>query len=212
MYTENIRFGELLVHLMQQGSETCGVSVPESVFQAVSDERRISFVITTVILLEAVFWSLIIFYMVAIDYLNIFYLQRYAIPRNQTYPTRQSIVDCVVDVVIGHCVVRPVLLFFAYPYISNYVSFSFSDFPSGFTFIWQFLLCMQIDDCLFYWLHRLFHVGWLYKYVHKKHHNFKHTIPIAVEWAHPAEDIIVNTFPTVVSYYVYLYIFYFLLT
>jgi hypothetical protein len=40
---------------------------------------------------------------------------------------------------------------------------------------------MQIDDCLFYWSHRLMHHRLLYKHIHKQHHQFRHCVALAVE-------------------------------
>ena len=48
----------------------------------------------------------------------------------------------------------------------------------------------QVDDALFYWSHRAMHESrWLYKHVHRQHHQFVHTVGLAVEYAHPAEDL-----------------------
>jgi sterol desaturase/sphingolipid hydroxylase (fatty acid hydroxylase superfamily) len=40
-------------------------------------------------------------------------------------------------------------------------------------------------------------VGWLYKTIHKQHHEFLHTVVFAVEYAHPLEDFFCNTLATV---------------
>jgi sterol desaturase/sphingolipid hydroxylase (fatty acid hydroxylase superfamily) len=37
----------------------------------------------------------------------------------------------------------------------------------------------------------------IYKYIHKKHHTFKESIGIASEYAHPVEDVLANTIPTI---------------
>ncbi len=175
-------------------------TLPEQLAVAFSDERRIFFVLVSVFLLETMFWSLSFFYMIIVGQWDAFGLKKYAIPQIQPYPSSQMVKECLLDIVIGHVFIRPLLLFVSFPVFSRYLSFSssLSDIPSALTLLWQFLVCMQIDDFLFYWIHRLFHVGWLYKRIHKKHHNFKHTIPIAVEWAHPVEELVANTFPTVV--------------
>ena len=35
---------------------------------------------------------------------------------------------------------------------------------------------MIIDDTLFYWIHRLFHIPFFYKLLHKKHHEYNNTV------------------------------------
>ena len=76
-----------------------------------------------------------------------------------------------------------------------------NELPSIITIIWQLLICVQVDDFLFYWIHRLFHHKYLYKYFHKKHHEYKYPVAIAVEWVHPVEEIFANTIPSVVYIY-----------
>ena len=85
----------------------------------------------------------------------------------------------------------------------------------------QIFVCIMVDDTLFYWSHRLLHHPKIYGMIHKKHHTFKHTIGIAVEYvairpphlstqrstwalfylafryAHPVEDLVSNTLSTV---------------
>ena len=186
--------------LLSRAALSGGVNLPETLKAALDDDRRIFFVLVSVFLLEITFWSLSFFYMIVVGQWDAFGLKKYAIPQIQPYPSSKMVKDCLIDIVIGHTFIRPLLLFISFPIINRYLSFSseLSDLPSALTLVWQFLVCMQIDDFLFYWIHRLFHVGWLYKHIHKKHHNFKHTIPIAVEWAHPLEELLANTFPTVV--------------
>lgn len=168
--------------------------------QGLIDADRLAFVASTVLLLEIVFWSSIIFYMGLIERWNVFDLQRFAIRRMQSYPSKEKLQECLTDVLLGHFLIRPFVLYISYPYIRNLLVFGLVEIPNPWTILWQFLFCTQVDDFLFYWLHRLSHVGWFYKNIHKRHHEFKHTVAIAVEWAHPVEDIVVNTIPTVVSY------------
>ena len=44
----------------------------------------------------------------------------------------------------------------------------------------QLLVCLFLEDFLFYWIHRLLHHRLIYKYVHKRHHEFKQNVGIAV--------------------------------
>jgi sterol desaturase/sphingolipid hydroxylase (fatty acid hydroxylase superfamily) len=69
--------------------------------------------------------------------------------------------------------------------------------PDAWTILKQFALFIVINDTIFYWSHRLLHHPAIYKYVHKKHHEFKVTIGIAAMYAHPLEVILSNTLPTV---------------
>jgi sterol desaturase/sphingolipid hydroxylase (fatty acid hydroxylase superfamily) len=69
-------------------------------------------------------------------------------------------------------------------------------FPSSLELISQITFCMIVEDTVFYWTHRLMHTSYLYKNIHKKHHEYKHTIGIAAEYAHPVEFVLSNMVPT----------------
>jgi hypothetical protein len=72
---------------------------------------------------------------------------------------------------VGHLFIRPLLLFLAYPLIATLLDFSAAGLPGAWTLLWQYALCMQADDAAFYWSHRLLHHRWLYKRIHKRHHE-----------------------------------------
>ena len=73
-------------------------------------------------------------------------------------------------------------------------------FPSLRTALPQLFVCMLVDDTWFYWAHRVCHeVPFLYRNIHKKHHRFFRTTVWAVEFAHPLEDLFVNTTATMLG-------------
>lgn len=47
-----------------------------------------------------------------------------------------------------------------------------------------------IYDAYFYWTHRLFHHGWLYKKVHVVHHKSLNPTPLAIYSFHPLEAVV----------------------
>lgn len=55
---------------------------------------------------------------------------------------------------------------------------------------------MVTEDALFYWGHRLLHHRWIYRFVHKKHHQYANTVSYAAEYAHVADQILANAVPT----------------
>jgi len=69
------------------------------------------------------------------------------------------------------------------------------DVPHWYTSLWQIAVCMVIEDTLFYWAHRMLHWPKIYGYVHKVHHQYKTSIGIASEYAHPIEFLVSNAIP-----------------
>lgn len=67
--------------------------------------------------------------------------------------------------------------------------------PPCTTAIKHFLFFLSIESFLFYYLHRLFHKRFLYKRIHKIHHELTSPIPLSAIYAHPLEHAIVNVMP-----------------
>jgi sterol desaturase/sphingolipid hydroxylase (fatty acid hydroxylase superfamily) len=59
-----------------------------------------------------------------------------------------------------------------------------------------------IFDFFHYCSHRLLHNQYIYKYLHKKHHKFKHPTLITTFYQDPFDLIITNSIPTILSLYV----------
>jgi len=68
-------------------------------------------------------------------------------------------------------------------------------FPSFLTFLRDIAFTILLEEILFYYSHRLFHHPSIYKYVHKKHHEWTAPIGITAVYAHPLEHIISNVLP-----------------
>eukprot|EP00736_Rhodelphis_marinus_P010697 Rmarinus@m.24756 len=110
------------------------------------------------------------------------------------YPDRSLLIRCLLDDIFKHVVAFPVTGYFAFLYFPDGIRVSG---PIGSTseVLLQLLGCMVVEDCLFYWTHRMFHHPLLYKHFHKKHHDFKITVGIASEYSHPVESFIGNLIP-----------------
>jgi sterol desaturase/sphingolipid hydroxylase (fatty acid hydroxylase superfamily) len=127
------------------------------------------------------------------------WFERYKIQGNGAYPDMKLIMACVKENIIGHLIVAPVAAYFAYPLYWSW-GMSLSDpFPSVAIVLRDFVVAIAVNDTLFYWAHRGFHHPAIYKYIHKQHHEFKTPVGIASKYAHPVEDVIANTLPTVLG-------------
>ena len=83
--------------------------------------------------------------------------------------------------------------------------FALNAMPGIITILFQLVIAYICTDCLFYWGHRLLHVGPLYRWIHKQHHKFYVSIGFAAEYAHPIELLLCNVVPVVFAPVVFKY-------
>lgn len=69
------------------------------------------------------------------------------------------------------------------------------DPPSAVRVLIEVTLMFSSEAVLFYFMHRLLHTPFLYRNVHRVHHEFKTPIALASTYAHPVETIMGNAFP-----------------
>ncbi|XP_022342671.2 fatty acid hydroxylase domain-containing protein 2-like [Crassostrea virginica] len=67
--------------------------------------------------------------------------------------------------------------------------------PSLPTFLFQMSGFVLIEEIGFYYGHRLLHTPYLYKRIHKKHHEWTAPIGLTAVYAHPVEMLISNLIP-----------------
>ena len=68
--------------------------------------------------------------------------------------------------------------------------------PSVPQFYVAFLVASEFNLVGFYCAHRALHSAALYAKIHKKHHEWKGTVSISAENAHPVEQLLANYLPT----------------
>ena len=59
--------------------------------------------------------------------------------------------------------------------------------------LWQLPLFLYVDDFLYYWMHRAFHHGWLFKRIHAVHHRVPTPWAITAHYMHPVEFVATGT-------------------
>ena len=53
-----------------------------------------------------------------------------------------------------------------------------------------------VDEILFYYSHRLCHESkWMYKHIHKIHHEFQYPCGLVAAYSHPVEMLLCNVLP-----------------
>ncbi len=64
-------------------------------------------------------------------------------------------------------------------------------------------MLLIFEDFIFYWSHRFLHKSFVYKRVHKQHHEYYNPVAISCMYAHWFEFIVGNLFPIYMSLYVF---------
>jgi len=131
----------------------------------------------------------------------------------QQKETPQSGWDLVAHLAVGHLVTFPILTWFLCVYMVPRMGSTWDDF-NIISSVGYIVLYQLVFDTYFYWSHRAFHTPFLYKRIHKKHHQYYVTVSLAAGYAHPIEDLIVNLGSTLCgpllfphhafTYYIYL--------
>jgi len=93
------------------------------------------------------------------------------------------------------------ILYFGLDYFSliEEQELSIDKIPTVMNLTMSILFCLIIEDCLFYFMHRLLHYPPIYPYFHKIHHQFKTTTSMAGQHQHPVEFILTGLFPSAVG-------------
>ncbi|KAH8714750.1 fatty acid hydroxylase [Ilyonectria robusta] len=148
--------------------------------------------------IQVLFWWIPSAIYVSLDFIAPSFAERHKIQPSEKQPTAA---------VVGHAVaisLRNQLLIIAIQ-ISLAILAVLSDTPSRFqitttlptatSFIYDISICIVSREILFYYSHRLFHIPYFYRRIHKVHHKFKAPVSFASQYAHPIEHIVANVLP-----------------
>lgn len=142
------------------------------------------------------FWSVSSIYCF-IDLAKPHWLAAYKI-QPDVHASREDYVKCVKQALFNQMFVGvPFVVGFHYAteWRTDSTYTHLSTWPSFYEFILHLGLILLIEEFWFYYAHRLFHMGALYKYVHKRHHQFQAPVAMSAIYAHPVEHAMANLFP-----------------
>jgi methylsterol monooxygenase len=132
------------------------------------------------------------------QYLTIVYLDLFASYKNpqkerQPFDVQWFVFDAMN---LDHLTITPVLLAVCVVAYNNFaISIDWNNIPSVWSLLAQVMISRIVREFLRYWGHRALHTGPLYKWIHKKHHEYKYPFSLVGEYAHPIENLVHGVIP-----------------
>ena len=126
------------------------------------------------------------------------YCSTFRLPRPSRSIPSSALIKRAVDIALmDQLFSTPVLLWLSSHYRLIPIAPQSSKCPNFFALCALFCGAQLWHEVLFYLSHRAFHeVPFLYRHIHKRHHEFVGTVAIAAEYAHPLENFLANAIPT----------------
>lgn len=98
-------------------------------------------------------------------------------------------------ILLNHFFYSPIAAYISIVCSENKMNKKIENFPSSLELALNISFFSIVHDFIFYWEHRILHTPWLYRNVHKVHHEHKITTSLATSYAHPIEYIFANLLP-----------------
>lgn len=107
-------------------------------------------------------------------------------------PSEELVYKNMRENIISHITAIPLLSYLLYDIFDFFNIQIRAPLPSCKIIIRDLCVAIFFTDMFGYWTHRMMHHRSVYKYVHKKHHEYKVNVGTASIYAHPLEDLVTN--------------------
>ncbi|KAM7350130.1 fatty acid hydroxylase domain-containing protein 2-like [Cochliomyia hominivorax] len=172
-------------------------SLWEKLLDKTTDEPSTIWIFGTSLVMMLTYWSYAAFF----TFLDVTnkprWIVKYKIQPGQNEPVdKQKLWKAIKQVLFNQIVVNTIGLF-----LGNIILFKswtpalIRQLPTLKTFLLQLAIMSVLEEALFYYVHRLLHHRSIYKYFHKKHHEWTAPIAAMTFYCHPVEHILSNFGP-----------------
>ncbi|XP_063706618.1 fatty acid hydroxylase domain-containing protein 2-like [Culicoides brevitarsis] len=164
-----------------------------AVLDTIGDNPFMLWTFGITLLSSGVYWIGAIFYLILDLIDKPKWIQNYKVQPGVNEPVEIGAVVKTAKVVLRNQFVGLVLAFMAYPQVVRRgAADTIRDVPTFNKFCLDIIVSLILNDIFFYYSHRLFHHGWLYKKYHKEHHEWTTPIALAGIYCTPTEHIFCN--------------------
>ncbi|PQE17965.1 C-4 methyl sterol oxidase Erg25 protein [Rutstroemia sp. NJR-2017a WRK4] len=119
------------------------------------------------------------------------YFDKYKI-QGSKIPTALEQWQCTKLVLLSHFTVELPQIVLFHPMAKYFGMGTDVPFPALTTIAYQVAIFFVLEDTWHYWMHRAMHQGWLYKKIHKIHHQYSAPFGLAAEYASPIEVMVLG--------------------
>uniref|UniRef100_A0A914DUZ9 Fatty acid hydroxylase domain-containing protein n=1 Tax=Acrobeloides nanus TaxID=290746 RepID=A0A914DUZ9_9BILA len=143
------------------------------------------------------FWSFNTFFLL-VDYLQPKWAMAFKIQDNQRF-TKERFINALYRILFNQLVIGSIMAFIFY-HLSIWRGCSSGKVLPSFKEVFlDIIVCILVEEVLFYYSHRLLHHPRLYKHIHKIHHEWTAPIGVVSIYAHPIEHMFSNIVPLIVG-------------
>lgn len=115
---------------------------------------------------------------------------------------KKKLIRAIKGVLVNQLVVTLPMALFGYYLITldkEYDMDKIRKIPTFMSMIKDFFVFFIINEVGFYYAHRILHMKYLYKIIHKKHHEWTAPIGLTALYSHPIEHIFSGLLPNVIG-------------
>jgi len=153
-----------------------------------------TFTLTTV-----VYWSVGLIYLY-FDLLSPEWMRQYKIQPGTNQPIeRNKLKNLILVVLFNWFVIQPVFSYSMW-FLHDWRGMpNMRVLPSFQRVLAELIVCVLVEEVMFYYSHWLLHHKKVYKYIHKKHHEWTASVGLTSLYAHPVEHILSNLLPPAIG-------------